>query len=257
MVSPAPAPLYQSDLAQTPLPEILVTIHRHRAPGVIECRRNDDEVKHIFLDQGQIIFASSNRVSDSLGDKLLRDGRITREQYDESVERLKASGKRQGTILAEMKVLEPRDLFVAVREQIQEIVWSIFGWESGTVGFTPGRDKHLEFVKLAIPIPQAILHGVRRMPDARALVARLGVKTTLLERTSVAVTDVTLTADEQRLLDLADGKRALYELVTTPPLPSPENARILYAFFALQLVAVRTAQHIKVQVKTEGGKMPQ
>jgi hypothetical protein len=242
-------PQYQSDLAQTPLPEILFTIHHHKAPGMLECKHGD-ETKKIFFDNGQVIFAASSNIADSLGDKLLREGKITQEQYDESVRRLKTTGKRQGTILAEMKVLEPRDLFVSVREQIQEIVWSVFSWDKGTVGFSPGRDKHLEFVKLQIPIPQAVLQGVRRMPDARALVARLGTRTTVLQRSDSTIEGLHLRDDEQRLLDAADGRRVLSDLVATPPLAPGENARILYALFALRLLAVRrpTGQ-IKVQVK--------
>src|ERR1051325_10432137 len=58
--SPSVTPLYKTDLAQTPLPEILVKIHRYRAPGRVECRR-DDEVKRIYLDQGQIVQSTSNK----------------------------------------------------------------------------------------------------------------------------------------------------------------------------------------------------
>lgn len=247
--------LYQTDLAQTPLPEILVTIHRYRAPGTVECRRGA-EVKTIHLDGGQIIFATSNQLRDSLGDKLLREGKITQEQYDESVRRLASTGKRQGTILTEMRVIEPRDLFVALRDHIQEIVWSVFSWDSGTVTFTPGRDKQREFVKLHFPVPQAILQGIRHMPDPRALIARLGAKTTLFERTDKVVDDLFTgdpeVADAARLLELVDGRRTLFELVQTPPLSGADNARALYALFALQLIAVK--QPVKVQLKTKIGK---
>jgi len=238
-------PLYTSDLAQTPLPEILVKIHRYKAPGVIECRRGT-ELKRVFLDGGHVIFATTNQITESLGDRLMRDGRLTQEQYDESVRRMKVTQKRHGVTLVEMGLLTHEELFVFVRDQIQEILWSVFTWNSGDVSFTPGRDKNLEFVKVDIAIPEAILHGVRRMPDARALVARLGTKATVFERTNVPVEEVTLNEDEQRLLDTVDGKHALVDLVNTPPLASGENARIIYAFHALQLIAPKA--HIKVQI---------
>jgi len=74
-LTPEPAaPLYQTEIAQTPLAEVLVKIHRYRAPGRVDCKRGD-EVKRIYLDHGQIIFATTNQIGESLGDKLLREGR--------------------------------------------------------------------------------------------------------------------------------------------------------------------------------------
>jgi uncharacterized protein DUF4388 len=245
-------PLYQSDLAQTPLPEILVTIHRYRAPGIVECRRGA-EVKSIYLEGGEIIYASSNQIRDSLGDLLLRAGRLTQEQYDESVRLLATTGKRQGTILTEMRALEPRELFLALHEHIRGILWSVFAWDFGTVAFRPGREKHLEFVKVQIPVPQALMEGVRRMPDPRSLVARLGTKATLFEKTGTNLHSLALQPEEQRLLDVIDGRHTLFELTQTPPLSAPDNARILYALFTLGLIATKETK-IKVQLKTEGGK---
>ncbi|HXH41989.1 MAG TPA: hypothetical protein VNN08_25415, partial [Thermoanaerobaculia bacterium] len=145
-------------------------------------------------------------------------------------------------------------LFVAVHEQIEEIIWPIFGWDSGTLSFTAGRDKKLEFIKVDTPVPVAILRGVRHVADARALVARLGTKTTLFARADGQAEGLILEADEQHLLDAVDGRKVLYELINTPPLPASDNARILYAFFALGLIVPREPRQIKVQVKTGGGK---
>jgi hypothetical protein len=251
--SPSSAPLYQTDLAQTPLAEILVTIHRYKVPGVVECRRGE-EVKRIFLDRGRIIFASTNQISESLGDMLLNEGRITREQYDESIRRVKETRKRHGVTLVEMRLLAADELFLAVQRQIFEIIWSLFTWTTGSATFTPGRDKNLEFVKIDMSVPYAIIHGVRRMPDARAVTARLGTKATLFTRTDRSLDDLGLDEDERRLFDSVDGRSALYELVQQPPLTAGENARLLYAFAALQLIAPVQATNVRIQVQTSGGK---
>lgn len=248
---PRSRPVYQTDIANTPLPEILVTIHRYKAPGTIECRRGNEQ-KEIFLDRGQIIFATSNQVRDSLGDKLLHEGKISQEQYDESVRRLVSTGKRQGTILTEMNVIAAEPLFAALREQILDVVWSTFAWDAGSVAFTPGRQKQQEFVKIDIPIPQAILQGVRRVPDPKPLVARLGTKATILTRTEREVEDLTLDDDERRLLEACDGRSALIDLISLAPLSAANNARILYAFVALQLIAPKSPERIKMNVRTAG-----
>jgi len=112
--SASEAPLYQTDLSQTPLPDLLVKIYRYKAPGRIECRRGD-VIKRIYLDRGNIIFATTNQIAESLGDRLLNAGRITREQYDESLRRVRASGKRHGVTLVEMGLLAAGELFAELR----------------------------------------------------------------------------------------------------------------------------------------------
>lgn len=247
-LSPEPeVPLYQTDLAQTPLPDILVKIYRYKAPGRIECRRAD-MLKRIYLDDGNIIFASTNLIAESLGDRLLRAGQITQDDYDESLRRVRESGKRHGVALVEMNLLTAAELFDAVRDQIEEILWSIFAWDSASVTFTPGREKHLEFVKVEIPVPEAIMRGVRKMPDARALLARMGTRTTLLEHTKERNVDVRLSADEEAMLSAATGKVPLSDLVNVPPNTPADNARILYGLYALGLVVPK--ERVKVQLKT-------
>jgi hypothetical protein len=238
--------LFQSDLAQTSLPEILFTVHRHRVPGVIECRRGD-EVKRIYVERGNVIFATTTNLSESLGDMLLAEGRITREQYEGSIARLRETGKRHGVTLVEMKLISAAELFDSVRRQIESIVLSLFRWDFGQVTFRPGREKHLEFVKVAIPIPQAILRGVRMIDDARSLVERLGTRTTLFARTEEVIE---LSREEHDLLELVNGRRALFELVAAPPLSQSDNARILYAFSVLQLISPVSPRHVKVQIRT-------
>jgi len=252
--TPEPAsPLYQTDIAQTPLPEVLVKIHKYRAPGRLDCRRGE-EAKRIFLERGDIIFATTNQISESLGDVLLSRGHISREQYDESLRRVRQTGKRHGTVLVEMRILSSEELFNAVRDHIQGILYSIFKWDFGNVGFTPGRDKRLEFIKVEIPIPQAVMQGVRHMPDARAVVQRLGSKSTVFSRTAAQVPGLTLHAEEQALLDAVDGRRTLYEVVNTPSLSASDNARILYGLMCLGLIEPREPRQVKVQLRTDGGK---
>lgn len=252
--TPEPAsPLYQTDIAQTPLPEVLVKIHKYRAPGRLDCRRGDD-VKRIYLERGDIIFATTNQIAESLGDMLLLGDHITRDQYDESLRRVRQTGKRHGTVLVEMKILTSEELFHAVRDHIHGILWSIFAWDFGIVGFTPGREKRLEFIKVEIPVPQAVMQGVRHMPDARAIVSRLGSKSTIFSQTGARVDGLTLGPEEQALLDAVDGKRALYDLVNSPALNAADNARVLYAFMTLGLIEAREPRQIKVQVRTDGGK---
>jgi hypothetical protein len=243
--SPGEAPQYQTELAQTPLSEILVKVDHYKVPGRLDCS-SGDVLKRVYLENGQVIFATTNQTAESLGDRLLAAERITHQQYVESLHRSKETLKRHGEALVDMQMLTPEELFVSVREQIEEIVWSLFSWQSGSVAFTPGRDKHQEFVKVDIPIAKAVLRGVRRAPDARLLIARIGTKATIFEKSDKPV-DFALAADERAMLKLANGKRTLIELVKG----NSDNARILYGLFVTGLIRAKEGRRIKVQLKTQ------
>jgi len=242
-------PLFRSDLKQTPLPEVLVTAHRYRVPGSVECS-NGVITKTIYIDSGNIVFASSSEISDSLGDRLLRSGRISPAQYDESTKLLKIGSKRQGAILVETGALQPKDLFLAVLEQVQSIVWSLFDWNEGSVTFEPGRERQGEFIKLNIPTRMAVLQGVREMHDVRSLLARVGTKLTVLQKNVNAdLHDLTLADNEQRMLDEINGRQTLFELTNLGIDTPAQNGRTIYAFYALGIIEVRESKQIKVQLR--------
>jgi hypothetical protein len=154
-----------------------------------------------------------------------------------------------------MGVLQPKELFISVRDQVQEIVWSIFDWTAGEVTFTPGRDKQTEFIKLAIPIRDAVMQGMRRTSEPKRLIARVGSKGTVLERVpSGDGSDLKLDPQEGAFLETVDGKRSIFELVSAGPLSPAQGARLLYAFRLLGLVRPRETKPMKVQFRTLGEK---
>jgi hypothetical protein len=247
---------YRGELGQSALPEMLYTVYLHRVPGVVECSRGD-VLKRVYLRDGAVIHASSNDRQDSLGTFLRRTDRISPEQYTltDSI-RASSPDKRHGELLIEHGVLSPARLYEAIQEQIRAVVWSLFGWEEGEVAFSIGDFEEADMVRIYLPMRQVILQGVKRAPDAKALVARLGRKEAVFEpiwRTEDLI-EVAMEDPELELLRLVDGKRTLYEICTKGPFSPAENARIIYAFHVLRLIRRRVAERtgvVKLRLRSE------
>lgn len=88
------------------------------------------------------------------------------------------------------------------------------------------------------------------MPDPKAIVARLGARSTIYDRTDLQLENYESEENELRLLEQIDGKRALSDLVNTAPLDPADNARLLYGMLTLGLITVRETTLIKVKLKT-------
>lgn len=232
---------YRGDLSQTALPEILYTIDRFQVPGVIEAHRGD-LVKQVYIKEGNVVHASSTDRNDSLGTYLQRSGVLTPELYLETMRERERTNKRYGVLLIERGLLSPAEVYRAIRKQTEAIVWSLFYWQEGSVVFSIGEFRDSDSVRIQISMQQVILQGIKRAPDAKTLVSRLGRKETILESCykTEQLIELALDADEYKLLGLVDGKRTLFEICMQGPYSASENAKVLYAFQILQLIRAAT-----------------
>ena len=247
---------YRGDLAVTPLAEVLATINRYRVPGVLTLAR-EGRLRKIQLDDGIIAFASSNERELSLGMYLLKTGILKPDAAREAEARRTQDGLRLGQVLLQMGILTPESLNRAVLVQVREILWSSFDWEMGEVAFDIGPREGRELVRIDLPIPEAILAGIRRTADVRRMVARLGSSQTIFERTQSPAISL-FTEAEQKYYREIDGHTPLQKLCTRGPGNVSENARILYALFCLGLLRRARATSPgakKIQYKTEGGSL--
>jgi len=128
------------------LSEILEHLQSTRATGILTLTKGH-QLKSIFLKEGQIVFASSNLESERLGEMLLQAGKLSRQQYEQSVDALKNTGKRQGAVLVELGFLTPKELFEGLKYQVMEILYSTFLWQEAQYRFVPG-----ELPRRVIPI---------------------------------------------------------------------------------------------------------
>jgi hypothetical protein len=246
--------VYRSELESTPLPEILATINRYGVAGVLEVTR-DEIIKRVFFLDGDVIFATSSDRSESLGDFLLRNGEITKEQHAQSSQELAVTpGARHGEILVRMGFLSQEDLGRAVRRQVQAIVWSLFNWSRGSVTFKVGNARDDEVFKIKIPTARAVLAGCRLIEDPKTVTARLGGRGAVLKRLPRPdhLQKFRFEPDELQLLELVNGKRNLYELCESGPLSPGANARVIYALVELQMVTVDPAGSGKILIQVRG-----
>jgi hypothetical protein len=228
---------YRGDLAETALPEILYTIDRFQVPGVIAASRGGI-VKQVFIREGRVVHATSSDRDDSLGSFLQKSGVLTAEAYQETMRERERTNKRYGALLVENGVLSPSEIYSGIRKQIESIVWSLFYWQDGEVTFSIGDFRETDAVRIQLPMCQVVFQGIKRAPNAKTLVSRLGRKETLFEpcyRTEELI-ETALESADMKLLSLVNGKRTLYDICTQGPHSPAENGKVLYALQVLRLV---------------------
>ena len=95
--------------------------HRARATGL--WRLGQDPHRTIFMEAGDIVFATSTHPLDRLTHLLVERGRITQAQLDYAMANLNPT-MSIGKNLIEMGFITQRDLLDVARAQVERVVWA-------------------------------------------------------------------------------------------------------------------------------------
>ncbi len=239
ILDPRRAPL-QGTLDVTPFPSLLAHVARGGWTGSLLLRR--DQVKKIvFAMDGIPCAVKSNLLYECLGRILVREGRITEQQCEQSVTRLKSEGRLQGEILVEMGALAPEDVEPALRRQFETKLFDVFAWNQGLYRFRDGstaQDVRMQPVTGPIAL---VYDGVRRAYPSDRISIDLAPHMNQTPALLVARRDLTaldLTEQELDWLGLLDGRRTLASIVTVTG--GADGAyRLFYALLCLGVLAFR------------------
>lgn len=228
-------------LKHYPLSDILLDLQRSEKNGILEIR-SGSVAKRIYIKNGVIVFATSNKEEDRLGEVLLKAGKITVDQYYQSVDIMKKTGKRQGTVLAELGYLKPEDLTWAVRHQVEEIILSLFSWEDGEFVFIEGHLPSDEVITLKLSAATLIYRGIRRIKNLTHIKNAIPSVDTILCYSTEPMNlfqDVNLDKTDKDILSLIDGRRDIQKILSISPLDNFQTMKTLYALLSTRIIEIR------------------
>jgi predicted transcriptional regulator len=232
-------PILQGDLSRIQLPDVLSFVAMIRDSGKLVLRRAGLD-RTIHWKEGEIVFAASSSPEHSLGHFLLRNGKITQEQYEDSRRRVTPQ-MRHGKILVQMGALSPKDLWWGVKNQVLEIIYSLFEWKDGEFAFYDSSAEELaqERIMLQINTSSVIMEGIRRLDESE----RIREKVPSLEIVFAKIPGVTpdfdgldLSETEIEVYNNIDGKLTVRELTGRSDLTEFEVTRILFQLLTARLV---------------------
>lgn len=238
------------------LAEMLVYLNRKRKTGTLTFKISAF-TKKIFLNQGDAIFASSTYEDDRLGEMLLKAGKITVEQYDESVRLLKSSKKRQGAILIELGYLTPKDLFWGVKYQVKTIIHSLFLLENAEYEFKEGDLLKDEVITLKMSMGNLIYEGIKKIENwiiVKNKMPGTDAVFKLSDDPRRIYQDIEMTDHDKKIISLIDGKRTIKEIVDSSWMGPFEALKMLYVLWLIGMIEQIsiTAAEVETEEDIEG-----
>ncbi|HEX7153653.1 MAG TPA: DUF4388 domain-containing protein [Thermoanaerobaculia bacterium] len=232
--------ILEGDLSRIQLPDVLSFLAMIRGSGKLALRNADLE-RTILWKDGEIVFAASNSPEHSLGQFLLRNGKISQQQYEETKRRVTPQ-LRHGKLLVQMGAISPKDLWWGVKNQVLEIIYSLFSWKGGDFSFFESAEElAAERIVLQLNTSSVIMEGIRRLDES----ARIREKIPSLEMVFVPVPgsvpnfdELDMSEGEIQLYQKIDGRLSVRELTGRSDLTEFEVTRILFQLLSARIIEV-------------------
>ncbi len=226
-------------ITELTVPVLFQGLRAEKKTGTVVFER-DAVMKKVYFQGGDIIFASSNQDQDRLGEYLLMTGIITRAQYDASLDVLKKTGKKHGTVLTQLGFISPQKLVAGVKLQVKEIILSLFTWRDGHYAVEEGPLPQADIIPLQMSTANLVLEGLNGIDWQTIRKSLPPLKTVLRPSPDPAqlFQSAKLTPDQDTVLSLIDGKKNLEELCSHSGIGDFNTLKAVYVLLVLRMVEV-------------------
>jgi tetratricopeptide (TPR) repeat protein len=228
----------KGSLKEASLPDVIQLLALGRKTGCLAVADRQN-FGYTYFDDGRIIYASIVNRRDRLGDLLVRNGRISDDQLRAAVDRQASDRERKlGEILVELGYITRTELEEHIRVQVEEAVYYLFTWSSGTFNFEVGVRPEREDVLVSINPESLLLEGARRVDEWSLIAKKIPTLDIVfdLDQARLQAAGVRLSDEQELVLPLLNGRNDVQDVVDASGLVEFEVGKAIYGLLAAGFV---------------------
>lgn len=234
------------------LADILLGLQRTLKSGVLSIITST-VVRKVYIDQGDIIFATSTADEDRLGDILLQERWLSEEQYTRAGNIKKETGERYAAILVRLGYIGPHDLKKAVRLQAQRTLERLFSTPEASFGFEEGSLPAGEVIPLRLSAADLIYKEMKKAatPDALLQACPSERMVDFSPDPATLFQHIRLARDDRKIIPYVDGKTSIMDILRLSPLGEEDTLRCLYALLAVGILVLKEEGELPLGISFE------
>jgi len=228
----------KGSLKEASLPDVIQLLALGRKTGCLAVADRQN-FGYTYFDDGRIIFASIVNRRDRIGDLLVRASRITETQLRAAVDRQAGDrDKKLGEILVELGHISRTELEDHIRVQVEEAVYFLFTWSSGTFNFEVGVRPEREDFLVSINPESLLLEGARRVDEWSLIAKKIPTLDIVFEadQERLKAAGVRLSDEQELILPLLDGRNDVQDIVDTSGLVEFEVGKAIFGLLSAGFV---------------------
>jgi hypothetical protein len=230
----------EGHLQEGVLPGLLRDIYVGRLTGLLHFNQGSER-RSVRFRKGHIIHGDTNVKEEWMGEVLVRQGLLSREELKRATGFVLRDGKRLGQVLVETGALDQGTLEDALALHVRELLLKVFSWAEGTYVFEEtAPEEALEAdLTLKLSTGEMILEAVRRVEDPDVVRYALGDIDRILALSSdplLRFQRIALSPVDGFVLSRVDGTLSAREIIQLAAVPAEEAQRSLFGLLCTGVI---------------------
>lgn len=228
----------QGNLREASLADVVQLLFLGRRTGRLALA---DHKRHaaIWFEEGMIVHAAIVNRRDRLGDMLVKSGPVSQAQLEEALAMQAAQpSRRVGDILVDIGVINRQVLNEYIRRHVEEALYALCAWSSGSFRFEAGERPEPEDVVHRYSPEAILLEGARRVDEWSLIEKKIPSFDLVMAPDAEAppAGDLALTEAQRLILPLLDGTRDVRQVIEDTALSDFTACQALYGLLSAGLV---------------------
>jgi tetratricopeptide (TPR) repeat protein len=205
----------------------------------------------IFFEDGRVIYSSLINRPDRLGELLVKNGAITADALTAAMsQQAEQEGRLLGELLVSAGAISQDELDKYISVQIQEAVYHLFTWNTGTFQFQGDVAPDEGLFLISTSADALLMEGARRVDEWSLMEKKISSMDLIfaLDRNPLEEEGVELSEHQRRIIPLLNGERTVTELVDDSGLVEFDTGKALYG-----LIQGGFASQVGRRAASEGG----
>lgn len=243
----------QGSLKEISFAKVFYTLASRGKTGVLAIRNPADNLiqKQIYFLGGDSAFVEHGALEESLGQILLKEGKLSEEELESVLEEHATTDKNVGEVLVERRILSPDELRGWLEHQVELKLINCFSFKDGLFEFTEMAVSQFQFKVVVFKIkPERVINiGVSKYYDLKRLEVELGNLTEkwlkLRPEYEKDGTKFDFSPEELRLVKKIGAGQAFSNIVASSNLSLGDTLKVLYTLLVSGMIAIVDRKSLK------------
>ena len=223
---------FKGKLRDFSLKQLLNLVYQRRKSGALSITKDPSNIAELFFDKGKLTYASLSNKPNTLAALMAQINKLTQKEAESiAASNRFQSDKQLGRVLIQTGRVSQEEMLQALRQNMMDVVHTVFNWEDGTFVFDEQRKPSVKRITIPLSLEKMVVDENSQPQKAATpqsdTLSSLDVMLRFTEGRGRNLRSINLSIDEWRVISFINPRNTVADIARHNQMSHDEVRRIV------------------------------